>query len=162
MLEKIAEGSDVKAFVENQVELASALGVNRKTIQRWLKHEDAPETRSDGRYELAAWREFQRQHGRGGDGGEVEDIDVARAKAEQIILQNERLKLRLKKDRDEVIPKVTAHQIYGKLIMQAKTRCYSSVIRFVTLARMAPNTTEATESVKRELDEIFKTISEGK
>lgn len=164
MLEQIADGGDgaaSKTFAENQVELAGILGVNRKTIQRWIKHEDSPETRSDGRYEVAAWRAFQRQHGRGGDGGE-DDIDVARAKAEQIILQNERLKIRLKKDRDEVIPKVVAQQIYGKLIMQSKTRCYSSVIRFVTLARMAPNTTEATESVKRELDEIFKSIAEGK
>jgi hypothetical protein len=163
MLEQIAEGGDgatAKTFADNQVELATILGVNRKTIQRWLKHEDSPETRADGRYEVSAWREFKQQHGKGGDDFD-DDIDVARAKAEQIILQNERLKFRIKQDRGEVLPKTLAKEVFGKLLVSAKSRTYASIVRMVTLARLAPNTALAAEEVKKEVDSIWQSLTDS-
>jgi hypothetical protein len=51
-------------WAKNQVELGDALGVDRKTIQRWIKETDAPSARSDGRYSVAEWSAWTEKTGR--------------------------------------------------------------------------------------------------
>lgn len=52
---------DVK-FAKTIVELSEILGVSRKTIDRWRKLKDSPKPCSDGRHNVAKWRDFVRKH----------------------------------------------------------------------------------------------------
>lgn len=52
---------DVK-FAKTIVELSEILGVSRKTIDRWRKLKGFPKPCSDGRYNVAKWRDFVRNH----------------------------------------------------------------------------------------------------
>lgn len=92
---KISSSRDVdlgaEGFAKNQVQLADALGVDRKTINRWLKEEGNPGAKADGRYDVAAWREWARENGHKlGD-----DLDSGRLKAENLLLQNRLLQRKL-------------------------------------------------------------------
>lgn len=49
-------------YAKTIVELADILGVNRKTIDRWRKMKGSPKPCSDGRYNVAKWRDFVRKH----------------------------------------------------------------------------------------------------
>ena len=52
---------DVK-FAKTIVELSEILGVSRKTIDRWRKLKGSPKPCSDGRHNVAKWRDFVRKH----------------------------------------------------------------------------------------------------
>ena len=52
---------DVK-FAKTIVELSEILDVSRKTIDRWRKLKGFPKPCSDGRYNVAKWRDFVRNH----------------------------------------------------------------------------------------------------
>lgn len=58
-------------WAESQIDLAKALGVDRKTIQRHLKSGDSPGKTPDGRYNLHEWRAWLRYRGK--KGGKVHD-----------------------------------------------------------------------------------------
>jgi hypothetical protein len=59
----------------NQVELAENLGVDRKTIQRWLKIDGCPEAKSDGRYNILEFKEWALKTGRKYESDEDFDSD---------------------------------------------------------------------------------------
>ena len=90
-------------WAKNQVELAAALGCDRKTIQRWLKENDAecPGTRADGRYNVTLWRLWSEKKGKnpkqrlGRDKGSLE--------LENYELRNEKLKIENAVRRGELI-----------------------------------------------------------
>ena len=84
--------ADSKAFVKNKVELAKALGVDRKTINRRGKEPGAPIARADGRHDVAAWRAFLNGDVASGDGDLGSQSEL---KARQILLQNEKLEFQL-------------------------------------------------------------------
>ena len=119
MLEGIIAGGDAsgKMFAENQVELADALRVNRRTISRWLKNKDCPETRPDGRYDITAWRAFARTHGNGHDD---DDVDVTKERARNILLQNEKLEFQLKVLRGDYRASDEVERETAQLIANAK------------------------------------------
>lgn len=56
----VASGGDANEphWAKNQVELANILGVNRRTISRYLKVEGNPGARADGRYDVVLWRKY--------------------------------------------------------------------------------------------------------
>lgn len=120
MLEGIIAGGEARAkrWAENQVELADVLGVDRRTINRWLKHKHAPETAANGKYDITAWRTFQREHARGGD--DDEDVDVTKERARNLLLQNEKLEFQLKVLRRDYIANAQVEQETADLIQNAK------------------------------------------
>jgi hypothetical protein len=81
-------GEGPLGFAPNQVELAQALGVNRRTIQRWSRLDGCPGARSDGRYPIDEWRSWARTNGL----RVSEVLDAGELKAEQLALQNEKLR----------------------------------------------------------------------
>ena len=87
---------------------------------------------------------------------------MSSARTEQITLQNERLRLRIKKDRSEIIPIANAKYIFGKLLLSLKARSYTNIVRIVTLARLAPNIATATAEVKTEIDAMWKSVTDSK
>ena len=165
LLEQMASGKEVvpgaptaptQKFVKNQTELAAAMGVDRKTVQRWRKHDGAPKARSDGRWDVDEWRAFAQKIGAIKTG-----LDKSALQAEQLLIQNERLKNKLAIERKEWIPKVVARQVFTQLVTEAKARSFNSTIRLVTLARVAANTTDAVQEVRREIEAVWKSLEEG-
>ena len=147
-----------KTHAENQVELAEALNVDRKTIQRWLKIDGNPGRSSNGKYELLAWRAYAASRGH----DIPDDLDQTQLRAENLLLLNERLKIAIAREREEVIPTVMAQQIFGGLVMSAKARSFSAITRLATLARIAPDMTAATEEIRKEITSIWKALEDSK
>ena len=160
LLEQVAgiAAPDAGKWAKDQVQLADILGVDRKTIQRWLKITGNPGKKSDGRYAVEDWKSWRAS--RGGDGDD--SPDQTRARAEQILLQNERLRHKIGEEKKKLIPKAVAQKIFGKLLLDAKNRCFSSTARFVTLARMAKDADEANDELRKEMIEIWKALEDSK
>jgi hypothetical protein len=169
----VSESVTTSAFVKKQSELADALKLkSRKTISRWLKEIGGTNAaiekgliKDDGRYDVVAWKAFAKTKGHTFEDDEHAEHphgNATKAKAEQLLIQNDRLRLKLGREKEELIPKALAQQVFSKLLFNAKTRSYSAVIRLVTISRMAQSTTEATEKVKLEIDEIWKSLTDSK
>lgn len=111
ILESVAEGgaAEGERFAASQDELGKALGVDRKTIQRWLKKPGHPETAADGRYDVIAWRAFANVHGRKADYGD-EDPDMVRERAKSVLLQNQKLEFQIKVLKKEYVSSVDVEQ----------------------------------------------------
>lgn len=142
------------AFAKNKSQLADILGISRKTVQRYSTRDDAPKPRPNGSLCVAEWRAFLANNEVLGS----EDLDAAALKAQQILLQNKRLSNKLAIERKEWIPKVVARQVLTELVTEAKSLSFNSVIRIVTVAKVAPDTTSAAEAVRTELERIWKTL----
>lgn len=106
ILQSAASGGPLvaEAYAKNQVELATILNVDRKTIQRGLKREGNPGIRPDGRLDIAAWRIFLKKDSRYAKGLDDEPMSQTRLKAEQILLQNQKLEVQLAVLKREYVP----------------------------------------------------------
>ena len=62
LVEKAYGASGDAKFAKTIVELSEILGVSRKTIDRWRKLKGSPKPCSDGRHNVAKWRDFVRKH----------------------------------------------------------------------------------------------------
>jgi len=100
-LEQVAGPSsgDPKSILEpvwlrNQSMLAKELGVDRRTIARWLKEEKNPGREADGRYNLTAWRlwvqENDKHAGRSVPPGVAAEDPKKAAELKMLLLKNER------------------------------------------------------------------------
>ena len=117
LLNSVLKGGEgaTASFAANQVELASALGVSRKTIQRARKKDGNPGVKADGRWDVNAWREFLRLIGTlDGDSGE-EELDPTREKARNILLKNEKLEAELAILKRQWMPVTEVERIGGDL-----------------------------------------------
>lgn len=164
LVQQIADGGETDSadvpWADNQVHLGKILDVTRKTIQRWLKIEGNPGAESNGKFNVAKWKEFARAKGHEFSGDEIGK--ASSAKADQILLQNEKLRDNILKSRGELIPRVLAKQILGKLLLSVKSRTFASVSRFVMLARMAPDTTTGAAEIHKELTAIWQAHEDSK
>ncbi|MEI8289561.1 MAG: hypothetical protein WCH99_08800 [Verrucomicrobiota bacterium] len=97
ILEDIAEGGagSERRFAKDQTELAEILGINRRTIQRWLKKPGHPVTEANGKLSVIAWREFAKAQGTTSIGDE-DDADAVKERARNLLLQNEKLAFQIK------------------------------------------------------------------
>ncbi len=148
-----------KKVASNQVELAQIFGVNRKTVQRWLKIEGNPGAESNGTYNVIIWREWCHVNGHKFD--DDDGLDKSSLQARNILLQNERLQLANEEKRGKLIPREMAKQIFTQLVFAAKSRCFTGIPRVVTLARMAKDTTEACEEIRKEFEDIWSQLNKG-
>ena len=79
-------------YVRTQEDLANRLGCTRKTVSNVMReYPGHPPTKADGRYDVAAWQEFFREHGI--KEGDDEPQSVKDWKARQLQLQCERLEI---------------------------------------------------------------------
>lgn len=106
LLSSMAGGGkpSTSAYVRTQVELAEAIGVERKTIQRWRKVEGNPGAEADGRWNVEAWRAFKaaREGETAGGNGPLESVTAL--KARHLLLQNQKLEHQIAVMRREYVP----------------------------------------------------------
>lgn len=146
-------------FAKNQVELARFLGVDRKTVQRWVKEDDAPLPRPNGQYHIADWRAWASEHGRKPADNTPSQTAL---KASNLLLQNQKLEIQLKILAKEYVPVADVKTLGARLGMAVR-----KVV--TTLHRMAPEIAgmtvqEAEALLKAKEDEImeqFQMIDEG-
>jgi|ERR1039458_4213609 hypothetical protein len=91
-----------KAHAKDQVELAIILGVNRKTVKRWLKKEGNPGAESNGKYNIFLWLQWVKAHGlKTTDDAAPEKNAV---QVQQLLLQNEKLKFQIGVFKKQYVP----------------------------------------------------------
>jgi DNA-binding transcriptional regulator YiaG len=104
MLQAMAAGSsssDVTTAASYN-DLADVLGVTRQAIHSWRKLEGVPEPAPNGTHDVAAWREFVKQHGLKG-GEEITDAESS-LKARKLLAEVMERELRLKVKQGEFVP----------------------------------------------------------
>jgi hypothetical protein len=106
MLQNLAgmsAGHSGPTHARNFVELAEILGVSRQALGHWRRRRDAPKAAANGLHEVAAWREFMRQHNL--KGSEVPATDEeASLKARKLLAEVEERELRLAVKRELYVP----------------------------------------------------------
>lgn len=100
-----------KNFAHTQNELGEILHVDRKTIQRWLKIDGNPGKKADGRYDIAQWRAFAAARGHEVEG----ELDTTQLRAENLLLSNEHLRIKIAEAKRENVPRTTVEQWGGEL-----------------------------------------------
>lgn len=144
-------------YVRNQTELAAALGVARKTIQRRVREVGAPKPAADGRWNVEAWRAYLGQEGAIGDDSEEDgEESQARLKAKQILLQNEKLAFQIQVLKRNYVP-VESVKEWGGAIGQRVRRA------LVEIPRLAPvlagmDTAEIEARLQSAIDAAFASI----
>lgn len=141
----------VDRFAKNIVELASVLGVSRKTIQRASKEAGCPAPRPDGRHEIAAWREFLKARGTIND-----EESPADARIKNILLKNQKLEIELAILRKEYAPTEEVEQWGAEL--GAALRAVISRLHLIAPNLAGLSIADIESRLIEEEDEILKQI----
>jgi hypothetical protein len=157
-LKAIAAGNKPTSatFATNQVELADALGVDRKTIQRARKREGNPGVRPDGRWEIAAWREFLNRDRQVAFDDDDDEPDATRERARNLLLKNDKLETELAILRKEWIPASDIEKWGGAL--GASIRKVISTIHLCAPQVVGVSVAEAESRLKEIEDEILQQL----
>ena len=117
IVRSVADGESVPAdgWAKNQVELAAALGVNRRTVARWRKVEGNPGCESDGRMNVGVWREWAKRQGHKFDEEDDKRLNKGRLEAERLLKLNTLLDLKIKEVRGELISVATVEGMLSEL-----------------------------------------------
>jgi len=97
-------------WVESQIDLAKALGVERRTIQRHLKSDGNPGRLPDGRYNLHEWRAWLRYNGKKGG----KSLDKNSLECKRIVLDIERREFELGVERAKFSLNADIEQWFGE------------------------------------------------
>lgn len=145
------------AYVKNQTELADAIGVDRKTIWRWKKHETFPKARPDGRYsvqEVVQWRDEN-----GETAGDL--ISKESEQVKSIQLHNEKLAIQIGILKGDYTPNSELTQQITEMVISAKRQ-------LLTLpSSLAPQVigqdiAQAEKIIKSAILDALKNLSENK
>lgn len=123
-------GGDIEAsplvnarFAKNQTELADALGVNRKTIQRWMKRDGHPGTRPDGRYEIPLWKTWARTQGHVFE--DAEPVDKKAAEVKILLQRSQLLQIEIDKELKRLMAVEEVRGAFGRMIGECRVAFYS-------------------------------------
>lgn len=147
-------------WANNQVELAEALGCNRKTIARWLKSRDpdCPGATADGRYNVTLWKLWAAKEGKKPTTRRSDDkLDLDR---ENVRLKNEKLEIENALRRGQLIDVDEACKVVTEMVMGfvKRTRGAKHTLAPQVVGASVP---EATKRIGRELEDALNELALG-
>ena len=116
---RAAGNTEELAYAHTIVELASALGVTRRTLSTWRKMDGAPQLAANGIHDVAAWRDFVQAHGlKGAVDGTEGKVDALKARKLLAEVEERELKVAVKKGEYVRVEDVRQswHVLVGKAI----------------------------------------------
>lgn len=149
----------------SQAALAKVLGVKQATIAKYRKRAGNPGKRSDGDYEIEAWRRFLTQcgvyensmHANGDHDLNGNGTGLAALKSRQVSLRNERLEIENKVRRGELVEWNEAAQRQAQSILAAKARLEQIVLLAPQLTGLT--TPEIQKRLREGVDAALKDLS---
>ena len=145
---------DVK-FAKTIVELSEILGVSRKTIDRWRKLKGSPKPCSDGRHNVAKWRDFVRKHDlKEPDSPEDEELKTRKLLAE---VKQAEIKLKVMEGTYVAIEKV--REVWTAHIGQVRQILESRFLNELPPILTTLDAVQIREKLQEVLDETYKAIS---
>ncbi len=159
-IESRAAGSvETLAYAKTLVELATVLGVTRRTLTTWQKLEGSPKPLSNGLWPVADWREFVRL--RGLKAGKVPVGNEEALKARKLLAEVEERELRIAVKKGEYVPLTKVREEWIGLVAQA-----TSILRAKFESELPPvlsglDATGIQRECRRAIDEVLLCLHEG-
>jgi len=159
-IESRAAGSvETLAYAKTLVELASVLGVTRRTLSTWQKMEGAPKALSNGLWPVADWREFVRVNGLKAGKAPVGNEEAL--KARKLLAEVEERELRIAVKKGEYVALTKVREEWIGLVAQA-----TSILRAKFESELPPvlsglDATGIQKECRRAIDEVLQVLHEG-
>lgn len=150
-------GAEEPLYVGTQEALASHVGAERKSIQRWSKRKDCPGKTKDG-YDVKAWRAFVERNNLGGT--RKKSKDKAALECEKLTLENERRRLINAKERGEVMSNDEVCKTLSDMMAGFVLRC-RQIPNDLAQEVVGLSPGEATKRIRREMDQALEQLSLG-
>jgi len=143
-------------YAKNQTELAAIFKVDRKTIQRWRKEPGFPVPASNGKWDVAATREWLRANNKI-DNSDIEEEDLHELKIRQLKLICEKLEHELKVKRGEYTLNEDVRRWVATMVQESKTVLLSIPSKLAPImAGLEP--ADAEERLKEAIDEALEQL----
>ena len=159
-IESRAAGSvETLAYAKTLVELASVLGVTRRTLSTWQKMDGAPKALSNGLWPVADWREFVRLNGLKAGKAPVGNEEAL--KARKLLAEVEERELRIAVKKGEYVALTKVREEWIGLVAQA-----TSILRAKFENELPPvlsglDATGIQKECRRAIDEVLQVLNEG-
>ena len=159
-IESRAAGSvETLAYAKTLVELASVLGVTRRTLSTWQKMDGAPKSLSNGLWPVADWREFVRLNGLKAGKAPVGNEEAL--KARKLLAEVEERELRIAVKKGEYVALTKVREEWIGLVAQA-----TSILRAKFENELPPvlsglDATGIQKECRRAIDEVLQVLHEG-
>ena len=158
-IESRAAGSvETLAYAKTLVELASVLGVTRRTLSTWQKMDGAPKALSNGLWPVADWREFVRLNGLKAGKAPVGNEEAL--KARKLLAEVEERELRIAVKKGEYVALTKVREEWIGLVAQA-----TSILRAKFENELPPvlsglDATGIQKECRRAIDEVLQVLHE--
>jgi hypothetical protein len=159
-IESRAAGSvETLAYAKTLVELASVLGVTRRTLSTWQKMDGAPKALSNGLWPVADWREFVRLNGLKAGKAPVGNEEAL--KARKLLAEVEERELRIAVKKGEYVALTKVRKEWIGQVAQA-----TSILRAKFESELPPvlsglDATGIQKECRRAIDEVLQVLHEG-
>ncbi len=152
-------GGDLNVTIAHTVvELANALGVNRRSITNWRKLEGAPEVSANGAHDVVAWREFMKKKQLKGESGDDEETLRYRKLAAEV----EERELRLEVRKGSFISREAVRHSWLERAGRVTTIMRSKFEKELPPLLIGLDAPAISEKLAQAVDEILKELHEDK
>ena len=153
--EKYSTSGKSARYVSTIVELAEILGVNRKTIDRWRRKKDAPKPLSNGKHNVAKWRDFVRKN----DLKEAESPEDEELKTRKLLAEVKQAELKLKVMEGTYVPVEKVREVWMSHIGQVRNILESRFLNELPPILTTLDAIQIREKMQEVLDETYNAIS---
>jgi predicted DNA-binding transcriptional regulator AlpA len=141
-------------YAKNQTELASVLGVDRKTIQRWRKETGFPPPLSNGKWDISAtkaWLKAQQKK------DVDEELDLHDLKIRHLKLMCEKIEFEIKTKRGDYTLNEDVVRWVGDMVTESKTMLLAIPAKLAPIV-IAVDAAEAEARLKESIDEALNSL----
>ena len=155
LVEKAYDTSGDVKFAKTIVELSEILGVNRKTIDRWRKLKGSPKPCSDGRHNVAKWRDFVRKH----DLKEPDSPEDDELKTRKLPAEVKQAEIKLKVMEGTYVPIEKVREVWLTHIGQVRNILESRFLNELPPILTTLDAIQIREKMQEVLDETYSALS---